>query len=211
MKSPRCTSQRVSSLRAHVSACARATPAHRQSAQCCEVARRRRTRHRAPLGQAAAAAATPTRTHGAEAIRGTSRPASGGRNGTNKLPSSFDPAGLHRPQRADQGQQGRLSRSGRAGHDDELTRFNLDAVVEQHPVARTAFAKEMTDFVDPHGRPRFLGVEIRHRNNSAGSAASTRLTARKPESTHIPMVRARVSTEMPKVMRSGSSVISPMM
>ena len=71
--------------------------------------------------------------------------------------------------------------------------------------------KIMTDFVDPHGRPRFLGVEIRHRNNSAGSAASTRLTARTPESTHIPMVRARVPTEMPKVMRSGSSVISPMM
>src|SRR5262249_35571590 len=124
---------------------------------------------------------------------------------------NFDPSGLHRAQRANQGQQGRLPGSGRTGHDDELTRFNLDAVVEQHLVARTTFAKEMTDFVDPHGRPRFLGVEIRHRNNSAGSAASTRLTASKPESTHIPMVRARVPTEMPKVMRNGSSVISPRM
>src|SRR5262245_24272444 len=102
---------------------------------------------------------------------------------------NFDSTGLHRSQRADQSQQGRLPGSRGAGHNDELTGFNLDAVVEQHLIARLALAKEITDVVDSHRRARLAGADISHQNTSAGSAASTRLTAKAPANTHITRVR----------------------
>src|SRR5262249_9729807 len=120
----------------------------------------------------------------------------------------FDPARLHRPQRADQGQQGRLPGSGGAGHDDELTGFNLDAVVEQDLIARFAVAEEIIDVVDPYGRARLVGARIGHQKTSAGSAASTRRIAKAAANRHIPRVRANVVATTSKLMCSGNRVMS---
>src|SRR5262249_33525726 len=106
---------------------------------------------------------------------------------------------------------GRLSGAGRPGHDDQLSRTDLDAIVEQYLISRLSFAVIVVDAVDAHDRVGFdLDQVSGHQNNAAGSAAMTRRTAIRAAPTHIVNVRARLIAVSPIDICIGSRTLSPM-
>ncbi len=125
----------------------------------------------------------------------------------------LDASVLHAPQRPDQRQERRLPRPGRAGHHHELPGRHVETDIEQHLIARLAFAVPEIDGFGAQrgGAGNRLDVSQfgHHQNTSAGSARITRRIARAAEIRHMPTVSARLSRVSPNVMCKGSSAIVP--
>ena len=109
---------------------------------------------------------------------------------------------LHRAERPDERQEGRLPAARRASQDRDLPPGENHVDVEEGLLAQLAGAKEMVDAEDRHRRRRsaFDASDSRrggdlggeggvHQKRSAGAAALRRRMARSPETTHIPRVR----------------------
>src|SRR5579883_3458371 len=126
---------------------------------------------------------------------------------------------LDRTERSDQGQQRRLAGARGTGHHDQLGRLNFDAIVEQNLIARGPLAVEMVYPTDLHRRRRRprqrsrrgfrFGDDRAHQNTAAGSARMTRITATAADTRHIAKVRPRLVRVISRVIRIGSSAITP--
>ncbi len=134
----------------------------------------------------------------------------------------LDPPLLDRAQRPDQGQEGGLAGPRGTGHHDQLTRRDLDPIVEQDLVSRLAFTVVVVQPFNPHdglgcGRLHdrrrvgpFGDHRGAHQNTSAGSALITRRTASTAETRHMPRVKPRLSVVTFTLMCNGNSATRPM-
>src|SRR6516225_3172170 len=121
---------------------------------------------------------------------------------------------LDRPQAAAQGEQRGFSRSGRAGHDDNLAGHHFQVVLEQDLLARFPFAEIMAYPIDSDyrhliGKGRAFLESGTHENTSAGSALMTFCKAKKPDAMHMPAESTRTRAIRPSVRYKGKPVMAP--